>query len=75
MARCEESTDFVERLLKQDVRLTKVHRLLRRNGVEVPCSTLHRDAVEALGFRRKAAPVPLIDGRPGEELQVDVAGW
>lgn len=73
-ARCEEAKAFVEKLLKQDVRLTKVHRLMRRNGVEVPYSTLHRYAVEALGFGRKAATVPVIDGQPGEELQLDV-GW
>lgn len=73
-ARCEEQRAFIEKLLKQDVRLTKVHRLLRRNGVEVPYSTLHRFAVEALAFGRKAATVPVIDGKPGEELQVDV-GW
>lgn len=73
-ARCEEARDFVEKLLKQDVRLTKVHRLMRRNGVEVPYSTLHRYAVEALDFGRKAATVPVIDGKPGEELQLDV-GW
>ena len=66
--------DFVEKLLKQNVRLTKVHRLMRRNGVEVPYSTLHRYAVEALDFGRKAATVPVIDGKPGEELQLDV-GW
>lgn len=73
-ARCEQSKAFVEKHLNRDVKLTKVHRLLRRSGVEVPYSTLHRYAVDALGFGRKAATVPVIDGKPGEELQVDV-GW
>ncbi len=73
-ARCEEQKTFIEKLLSQDVRLTKVHRLMRRNGIEVPYSTLHRYAVEALGFGRKAATVPVADGEPGEEIQIDV-GW
>jgi hypothetical protein len=40
----------------------------------VPYSTLHRFAVQELGFGRKAATVPVADGEPGHELQVDT-GW
>jgi len=72
--RCEEQKDFVEQALKGGVRLKKVWRLLRRRGVEVAYPTLHRFAVEELGFGRASATVPVVDGVPGEELQVDT-GW
>jgi transposase len=72
--RCEEQKDFIEQALKDEVRLKKVWRLLRRRGVEVAYPTLHRFAVEELGFGRASATVPVVDGVPGEELQVDT-GW
>ena len=40
----------------------------------MPYSTLHRFAVQELGFGRKAATVPVADGEPAHELQVDT-GW
>lgn len=72
--RCEEQKDFIEQALKDEVRLKKVWRLLRRRGVEVAYPTLHRFAVEELDFGRTSATVPVADGVPGEELQVDT-GW
>lgn len=72
--RCEEQKDFIEKALKDGVRLKKVWRLLRRRGVEVAYPTLHRFAVEELDFGRGSATVPVVDGVPGEELQVDT-GW
>lgn len=71
---CEEQRSFIESSLSQRVRLKKVWRLLKRQGVLVPYSTMHRYAVEALGFGRTAATVPVVDGKPGEELHVDT-GW
>jgi len=69
---CEERRDFIESKLGQRVRLTKIHRLLMRQGVVVSYSMLYRFAVEELGFGRNAATVPVVDGEPGEELQLDV---
>ena len=71
---CEAERATIEAHLKNGLRLTKVHRLLARSGVEVPYSTLHRFVVQELGFGRKAATVPVADGEPGHELQVDT-GW
>lgn len=71
---CVGERDFIEKKLEQRVRLSKVHKLLRRRGVEVPYSTLYRFAVEELDFGRSAHGVPVADGKPGEELQVDT-GW
>lgn len=68
---CEDRRNFLEGHLDKGVRLSKIRRLLEREGVVVPYATLHRFAVQRLGFGRKAATVPLADGEPGVELQVD----
>jgi transposase len=73
-ARCVEQRTFVEEHLKNRVRLSKIRRLLKRNNVEIPYSTLHRFAVEVLDFGRKAPTVPVADCGPGEEVQLDT-GW
>ena len=71
---CEQEREEIEKLLGQGVRLSKARKLLQRRGVEVPYSTLHRFAVEELGFGKAAPTVPVLDGKPGEELEVDT-GW
>lgn len=68
---CDRERPLIVDLLKQGVRLTKIRKLMRRQGVDVPYSTLHRFAVLQLGFGKRAATVPLADGEPGVELQVD----
>src|SRR5262249_35166077 len=60
--------------LKQGVRLTKIRKLLRRQGIELPYATLRRFAIAALGFGRTAPTVPVADCGPGEEVQLDT-GW
>ncbi len=72
--RCDEHRDFIASKLDDDVRLTKIRKLLERNGVVVPYTTLHRYAVAELDFGRTAATVPIADCEPGEEVQVDT-GW
>ncbi|MEI7745447.1 MAG: IS21 family transposase [Chloroflexota bacterium] len=71
---CEAQRAFIKARLDQRIRLTKILKLLLRQGVAVPYSTLHRFAVEQLGFGRQAPTVPVADGEPGKELQVDT-GW
>jgi transposase len=51
--------------------LTKIHMLLGRRGVVVAYRTLHRYATSELGFGRRRATVPVADGDPGAEVQVD----
>jgi hypothetical protein len=70
--RCVEHRDFVGEKLRQSVRLTKIHRLLKRRGVFISYSTLYRFAVEDLDFGKNATTVPVVDGKPGEEVQLDV---
>lgn len=72
--RCEEQRAFIAGHLGHGVRLSKVRRLMQRQGVTVPYSTLHRFASSELGFGRPQVTLPVIDGEPGEELQLDT-GW
>jgi hypothetical protein len=71
---CVEQRPFLEQKLNNGVRLSKVRRLLLRQGIAVPYSTLHRFAAVELGFGRRVVTLPVVDGKPGEELQVDT-GW
>ena len=71
---CQAHRERIAQLLKQGLRLSKLRKLLLRQGVRVPYATLHRFAVAELGFGRTAATVPIADCAPGEELQVDT-GW
>lgn len=71
---CEQHRDFIEGRLAQHVRLTKVHRELHSKGVTLPYPTLHRYARDELGFGRPQVTMPVVDGKPGEEIQVDT-GW
>jgi transposase len=73
-ARCEEQRQFIAGHLRRRVRLTKIRKLLQRCGVDIPYATLHRFAVMELEFGRRAPTIPVADGKPGEELQLDT-GW
>lgn len=73
-SRCAEQREFIERHLRARVRLSKIRKLLRRQGVQIPYATLRRWAVATLGFGRTAPTMPLVDGKPGEECQLDT-GW
>jgi hypothetical protein len=73
-ARCEQARAGIEQWLKNDVRLTKCQRLLHRQGVAIPYGTLYRFAVQELGFGGPEVTVPVADGKPGDELQLDT-GW
>jgi len=72
--RCEKQRQFIDGYLRRGVRLTKIRKLLLRCGADIPYPTLHRFAVTELGFGRRAATIPVADGEPGEEIQIDT-GW
>ena len=63
--RCQAQRDRIKQLLAQGLRLSKLRKLLLRQGVQVPYATLHRFAVAELGFGRTAATVPIADCAPG----------
>jgi len=56
---------------RRGLRLTKVHELLQRQGVEVSYSALHRYAVKHFGFGEKRLTVRVADVLPGEVAEVD----
>lgn len=72
--RCGEQRGAIAHWLQQGIRLTKIRKLLARQGVVITYATLHRFAVVELNFGRAATTIPVVDGAPGEELQVDT-GW
>ena len=54
------------------LRLSKVHELLARQGIDVPYSSLHRFAVAHCGFAdRRRITVRRADAAPGELAEVD----
>jgi len=72
---CEREREFIAGLLKDGVLLTKIRKLLlRQRRAKVSYGTLRRYAMERLGFAEPERSIPVADGQPGEELQVDT-GW
>jgi len=71
---CETHRQFIADGLKNKIRLSKVRKLLKRRGVDVPYATLHRFAVAELEFGRTSTTIPVADCEPGQEVQVDT-GW
>ena len=57
---------------KRGLRLTKVHRLLERQGLAVAYSSLHRFAVKHCGFaERRRITVRMAEVPPGELAEID----
>jgi transposase len=57
--------------LAEGLRLTKIYRRLRAQGVTLPYSSLHRFAHAALGFGTPSVTVRVADPPPGEAAEVD----
>jgi hypothetical protein len=72
--RCHEHHETIRRWLCEGLRLTKIQKLLARQGVLIAYPTLYRFAVLELQFGRTATTIPVLDGEPGSELQIDT-GW
>ncbi len=73
-AQCETQRAAIRRWLTDGLRLTKIRKLLLRQGVAIAYPTLYRFAVLELQFGQTATTIPVRDGPPGQELQVDT-GW
>ena len=63
----------LKELLDQGLTVVRAGELLAREGVVVPQRTLHRYALEVLGYGRvsRQGTVPVADCEPGAELQAD----
>ena len=57
----------IARWLGDGLRLTKIRKLLVRQGIEIAYPTLHRFAVLELQFGKTATTIPVLDGEPGQE--------
>ena len=60
--------------MKDGLTLVKMHELLERSGTVVPYRTLARFAAAECGYSssaRQQVTVPVADGKPGEEVQLD----
>lgn len=64
----------IEADLQAGRRLSRIRTLLGRQDVAVSDATLRRFAIAELGFGRATPTVPVADGDPGEEVQLDT-GW
>src|SRR5258708_3702930 len=53
--------------------VVKIEDLLARHGVIVPQRTLHRYCAERTQYRGRGGTVPVADGEPGVECQIDFA--
>jgi transposase len=71
---CLEQREFIAARLKEGLRLSRIRRLLAGKGVMLAPATLYRFATAELGYGRGAATVPVTDGPPGEEIELDT-GW
>jgi transposase len=73
-AQCEAQRPMIVRWLGDGLRLTKIQKLLARQGVAIAYPTLYRFAVSELQFGQTATTIPVVDGAPGQEIQLDT-GW
>jgi transposase len=56
---------------KPPLRLSKVHTLLKRRGLEVSYATVRRFAMQELGWHKKKSTIRLEDPPAGQEAQID----
>ena len=67
-AQCLEQRAAIARWLGDGLRLTKIRKLLARQGVLIAYPTLHRFAVLELQFGKTASTIPVLDGEAGHEV-------
>jgi transposase len=65
--------DRISTWVKDGLTVVKIGDLLARHGVIVPQRTLHRYCAERTDYRGRGDTVPVVDGEPGAECQIDFA--
>ena len=65
--------DRIDGWVKDGLTVVKIGDLLARHGVIVPQRTLHRYCAERTDYRGRSGTVPVVDGEPGVECQIDFA--
>ena len=66
-AQCEAQREAIRRWLGEGLRLTKIRKLLLRQGVVIAYPTLYRFAILELQFGQTATTIPVVDGEPGQD--------
>jgi transposase len=67
------SHDRIVKWVSQGLSVVKISDLLAREGVVVPQRTLHRYCQQRTEYRGRGGTVPVADGEPGGECQIDFA--
>jgi transposase len=67
------SHDRISDWVNDGLTVVKIGDLLGRHGVIVPQRTLHRYCAERTDYRGRGDTVPVVDGEPGVECQIDFA--
>jgi transposase len=65
--------DLINCWVGDGLTVVKIGDLLARQGVVVPQRTLHRYCAQRTDYRGRAGTVPVADGEPGVECQIDFA--
>src|SRR5258708_8182661 len=65
--------DRIESWIKEGLTVVKIVDLLAREGVLVPQRTVHRYCTQRTEYRGRRDTVPVADGEPGAECQIDFA--
>src|SRR5262249_48505609 len=73
-ARCLEQRAATRRRAGDRLRPPKNSKAVVPHSAEIAYPTLHRFAVLELQFGKTAMTIPVLDGEPGQELQLDT-GW
>jgi transposase len=63
--------DRIQKWVSEGLTVVKIGDLLARKGVVVPQRTLHRYCVERTEYQGRGGTVPVVDGEPGAECQID----
>jgi transposase len=63
----------IEKWIEQGLRVSRIHALLVRDGIDVTYATLRRYAMRELGWNKPRTTVRLADPPAGQEAQIDFA--
>ena len=66
-----DNHDRIQKWVTEGLTVVKIGDLLARDGVVVPQRTLHRYCVQRTEYQGRGGTVPVVDGEPGVECQID----
>jgi hypothetical protein len=66
-----DNHDRIQKWVTEGLTVVKIGDLLAREGVVAPQRTLHRYCVQRTEYQGRGGTVPVVDGEPGVECQID----